>query len=201
MYAKTQYTKYGQQLILYSLYLIDRGIPINDIVLQWNFLKYLNVKFNHYGVEKNFNYERYNYVERISRFIRKDLKEFNLSFDLLEVCIKANDLKALPQLLQRKYQVNDCYVQIPLTTETLSELKENLHNTIMDIFKLEKQYDNTKNEKLWLHTVTDATSYFCTNLCGYGGHCKCFAEYMDNKNFYKKDHTNDLSFLKQLGII
>jgi RecB family exonuclease len=201
MYAKSQLTKYGQQLILYSLYLIDKGIPLENIVLRWNFLKYLNVQFNHYGKEKTYNYERYNYVERLSRFITKDLRELNLPESLLEQCIKDNSLKLLPQSLQDKYLVGDCYVNIPLTQETINDLKENLNSLIMDIFRLEKEYDMTKKESLWLKTVTDSSSYFCTNLCGYGGHCKCFAEYMEHKQMFNKEHRDDVDFLKQLGLV
>jgi len=201
MYAKSQLTKYGQQLILYSLYLIDKGIPLENIILQWNFLKYLNVKFNHYGKDKEYNYERYNYVERLSRFIKKDLKEMNVDESLIDQCIQDNNLKELPQALQDKYAIGDCYINIPLSQTIIEDLKEHLNSLIMDIFKLEKEYELTKKESLWFNTVTDATSYFCTNLCGYGGHCKCFAEYMQNKQMFTKDHRDDVEFLKELGLV
>ena len=205
MFPKSKIEQKGKQLTLYALYLIQNGIPVNRIKIKWNFLKYLNVSFTHNGKEKNYNYERHIYVSKLARFIKQDLKALNYNdtviSSIIEKNVEENTLKYLPLHIQDKYIVNDCYVDIPLTEETINNLKEYINFTILNIFELESNYAKTREETPWLKHVCDKDSYWCTNICGYGGHCRCFAEYMKSKNLYQTEHTDDVSFLSQLGLV
>lgn len=205
MFPKNKIPQKGQQLTLYALFLIQNGIPASNIRIKWNFLKYVNVSFIHKGVEKNYNYERHVLVAKLARFIRQDLKELKFKYDeitaILEICEQENSLNNLPQKVQDKYIINDCYVNIPITSSSIMSLQEYLHLTILNIFQLEKKYETTHDETPFHKEVCDSDSYWCTNICGYGGHCRCFSAYMSKKNIFNKEHSNDTDFLKQLGII
>jgi RecB family exonuclease len=213
IYTGEKIDKESKQLRLYALGLMQKGIPIDKIKCQWNFLKYCSVSFlQKNGKSKTMYCERNSWIAKMSNQIRialNDLKTYSEEEinSLIEKSINLNDASLLPNDVINKFTITDCYVDIPLSVEIINDLTNELNEKVIEIYTKEKEYEDTKDESIWYKTVTDKCSYFCFNLCGFtASQCSCYKEFLDNIKMFKKDNSSSMSdgtddWMRDLGLI
>jgi hypothetical protein len=194
----------------------QKGIPYEDIIARWNFLKYVNVTVTQAnGKTKVRQLERNNYVDKLSSSIKMWLKKskYTVSGEELDKCIETNTLDYLPEDVKDKFIVNDCYVEIEFTEDDITELKNNIIETINEIKNKTVEYDGLKDidkdqaERVWWQEVTDKQSFFMANLSDYSSKLhKPYAEYLENREMFldeenKSTDEDDGAWLKDLGLL
>lgn len=210
LYIGEKAVKESGQLVLYAESLIQRGIPINNIKIRWNFLKYCNITSQLKGIDKETKLHktreskelRDRWVSKIANNLKMWLKEDGYEEleieDMVQTSINNNDLDNIPKDIRDKYKIEDCYVYIPLTQELIDDLKENIIKTINEIEQKEKDYneyieqgDTDGAEHLFWTEVTEKNAFFFNNLCGYSSkQHKPYKEYLDNLNMWVKQDEN-----------
>jgi hypothetical protein len=204
------------QLLLYAEALIQLDVPIENIKIKWNFLKYVTVLQQQANGNTT---ERIILRNDIGESLRSSVKmwlnkskkytetEIN---EYLNMVSKTNDIKCLPSDIQLKYEISDCYVEIPFTLKDIDDLKEDIIKTIIEITKKENEYTKTKDENIFWEDVTDKNYYYFANLSGYSAYLnKPYKKYLDDnkgnnynknnsKNKNKVNSDDDLDWLSQL---
>ena len=211
IYTGKKIDKEKGQLVLYAEGLIQLGVPLEKIKIRWDFLKYVIVEVqqaNGKTTQRNIarNEIGTSLVSNAKMWLKRENcyseEEINSYLDLLSL---TNDISCLPEGIQIKYKISDCFVYIPFTQEEITNLKSDIVNTIVDISKKDNEYSKTKDEMVWWEEVTDADSYFFANLSGYSSFLhKPYAEYLDkrrssfNTSEDSKVDDEDLSWLEGL---
>ena len=214
IYKGSKYEHEKGQLLIYIEGMHQKGVPYEDIIARWNFLKYVNVTVAQAnGKTKVRQLERNNYVAQLETSIRMWMKKLsNLPEDmkehLIEECMANNTLDGLPVDVRSKFIVDDCYVEIDFTEDDINELKNHIIEIITEIKECEKQYnalvdiDKDAAEKVWWQEVTDSQSFFMANLSEYSANIhKPYAEYLENKQMFVNEQNNtddDMSWLEGL---
>ena len=214
IYKGDKYEHEKGQLLIYIEGMHQKGVPYEDIIARWNFLKYVNVTVTQAnGKTKVRQLERNNYVEKLSSTINMWLKKskYTISGEELDKCIETNTLDYLPDDVKDKFVVDDCYVEIDFTENDITELKNNIIETVNEIKEKEKEYNTLKDidkdqaERVWWQEVTDSQSFFMANLSDYSAKIhKPYAEYLENREMFldKQDNTDDdEEWLKDLGLV
>ena len=219
--TSTQYSgkaiaEHAAQLVLYSEALRQLGIPKDKIRCCWNFLKYVNVDCEQMnGKIKTRTIERYEIGEKLQASVKAWLKKLGYEdkmMEYLDVLVQTNDIKCLPEDVQSKYTINDCYVYVEDIWDFYEKLKEEIIETIAEINEKTEEYkclmsigDTEGAEKLFWDDEESlkAQSYYFNNLCGYSvTTIKPYKEYLDkmtadkNSNVFggkKKSAEEDLA--------
>lgn len=161
------------QLVIYAEGIRQAlNIPLEDIVCEWNFLKYATVLYEQKnGNIKERHVERNSIGESFVNTAKMWLKAFNYDDEQIESYIDemilGNTLDCLPEEVRSKFKIKDCYIEVPVTEEKIDELKTDITNTIHEFRKKEKEYIETKNEMLFWQDVTDKDSFRLATLSGY----------------------------------
>ena len=170
--GKTAEEKCGQ-LVVYAIGLNQTGIPMDKIKICWNFLKYVSIQYEQAnGAVKTREVERYKIGESLQANAKTWLKKLgyaNEADDYLKALLDTNSIDCLPEDVQKKYVISDCYVYIPLTEELINKWKETIILTIKDVKLREQDYKETKNDKVFWDTneSVQSQSYYFSTLCGY----------------------------------
>lgn len=201
IYIGEKAKKESAQLVLYAESLIQRGIPLEHIKIQWNFLKYCTIEYQLKGIDKETklhktktkNSLRTEWVKGIKNNLKMWLKEIGYDEleieDIVQTAIENNNLNNLPQELQNKYKINDCYVSIFLNQEVINNLKNNIIETLDEITEKTNEYNKTKNDKIFWTEIDKKNEYYFYCLCGYGRkQHKPFNEYLNNVNMFVQDN-------------
>ena len=163
------------QLVTYALALNQMGIPMNKIKIAWNFLKYVTVQYEQAnGTIKTRDIERFELGEKLQSNLKVWLKKLGYEDQMdeyLKMVIDTNSIECLPEDVQAKYVISDCFVYIDLTDKLIDSWVEDIITTIRDISLREKDWDETHSENVWWDTdeSVKAQSYYCSTLCGYSG--------------------------------
>jgi len=171
IYTGNTLAKNSGQLILYSIGLYQMGIPLNKIKPQFNFLKYVTVKYQQKnGVVKERNIERCKIGESLQSNARTWLKHFGYEPDeyLMEM-LDTNSINGLPEEVREKYEITDCHVDVVLDEETVQHWSNLITTTLKDIMLKEQDYKETKSDKCFWDDEEDIKeqSYYFANLCSY----------------------------------
>ena len=216
IYKGDKYEHEKGQLLIYIEGMHQKGVPYEDIIARWNFLKYVNVAVTQAnGKTKVRQLERNNYVEKLSSTINMWLKKskYTISGEELDKCIETNTLDYLPDDVKDKFVVDDCYVEIDFTENDITELKNNIIKTVNEINQKTDEYNQLKDidkeqaERVWWQDVTDKQSFFMANLSEYSANIhKPYAEYLENREMFLNNDSNtsdddDESWLKDLGLV
>ena len=130
--------------------------------------------------------------------------------DYLNLLLQTNDLSVLPIEVQEKYEIDDCYVFVPLTDELIQHWEQYVKNTIDMIRRKETEYKLTNDEFIWWDSEEQIKmqSYYLANLCEYSPNLhKPYAAYIEKYNSEKSldllsnshhDNQDDLSWLNDL---
>lgn len=172
------------------------GISLDDIVCEWNFLKYVTVTIEQKnGNKKDRHLERNTIGENLVNTAKMWLKQFGYENDLdhyIDEMVLKNNLDCLPDEVRAKFSIRDCYVQIPLSEEKIQDLKDNIINTVEEITKKEREYSISGDENIFWQEVTDADEFRLQTLSGYSRKLhKPLDKYLTEKElFTKKDEEN-----------
>ena len=227
--TSTQYSgkaieEHAAQLVLYSEALRQLGVPKDKIRCCWNFLKYVNIDCEQMnGKIKTRTIERYEIGEKLQASVKAWLKKLGYEdkmIEYLDALAQTNDIKCLPEDVQSKYAIKDCYVYVDDIWDFYEKLKEEIIKTIEEINKKTEEYkclieigDIESAEALFWDDEESlkAQSYYYNNLCGYSiPTIKPYKQYLD-KITAEKDgdvfggtknnddlEENDLSWLNDL---
>ena len=173
------------QLVTYALALNEMGIPMDKIKIAWNFLKYCTVQYTQANLEvKTREIERFELGEKLQANLKVWLKKLGYKDKMdeyLKMVIDTNSIECLPEDVQAKYKISDCYVYVDLTDDLINYWKNDIITTIKDIALREKDYEETNSENVWWDTdeSVKAQSYYFSTLCGYSGTLhKPYGEYL-----------------------
>lgn len=185
--------EHSGQLTVYAIALMQLGVPIEKIKIGFNFLKYVSIQYEQKnGAVKTRDVERCKIGESLQSNAKVWLKEFGYADkmdDYLKLLLDTNSISVLPEKVQKKYTISDCYVYIPLTNSLVDKWTNDIITTIRDIKLREKDYQETKNDKAFWDTneSVQAQSYYFATLCGYSPNLhKPYAEYLNRLDAMKK---------------
>jgi hypothetical protein len=106
---------------------------------------------------------------------------------LASTAVNQNSLLVLPQSIQDKYWIEDCFLECEFTNESVQECKEWIINTVNEIESITDQ----KVENYPPVEINDKKKYFCFNLCG-RPKCPYLLKYKyDNIDTYKKNKSQE----------
>lgn len=194
--GKTAEEKCGQ-LIVYVISFLQAGIPLEKIKACWNFLKYATIQYEQAnGAVKTRDVERYKIGESLQTNAKMWLKKFGYedrADDYLKLLLDTNDIKCLPEEVQEKYVVSDCYVYVPITEKLINKWIDTIVTAIKDVKLREADYEETHNELCFWDSEENvkAQSYYFSTLCGYSGNLhKPYGEYL--KKFEAAQNGQDM---------
>lgn len=208
IYTGEKILKEGKQLTLYAMGIHQQGIPLENIKIRWNFLKYAMVThMQKNGKEKNTKAERHLLVAKMKTSLRMFLKDLNKYTEdeiegLLDQGVMLNSMSIFPQEIQDKYVIRDCYVEIPLSKESITNLENSLNQTIHRICTMEKEYETIKHkekdtpraEKLWYKEIEAKNSFFCYNICSFTAkQCSCYKDFLERENLFKNNDNKKVT--------
>lgn len=208
------------QLTVYSIALIQNGVPVDKIKAGFNFLKYATIQYEQAnGVIKSRDVERCKIGESLQSNAKMWLKKLGYegeSDDYLKMLIDTNSIEVLPEDVQAKYKISDCYVYIPLDQKLIDKWIDTITSTIQDIVLREKDYKKTKSDACFWDTDESVKkeSYYFATLCGYSANLhKPYQKYLEKLDAKKNgdifgnvgdvskvicDSDDDLSWLNDI---
>ena len=225
IYKGKKAEKESAQLVLYSEALRQKGFPKDKIKARWAFLKYVDIDCEQVnGKIKTRTVERSEIGNSLQASAKTWLKKYGYEDDLLvylDALAQSNDIKVLPEDVQKKFIVKDCYVYIDNIWDLYNELKDEIIETIAEINDKTEKYNELKDTNLeaaehlfWDDDETlKAQGYYFNNLCGYNiPTVKPYKQYLDrinadksldllglnNKNQNEVKEEDDLSWLNDL---
>ena len=225
IYKGKKAEKESAQLVLYSEALRQKGFPKDKIKARWAFLKYVDIDYEQVnGKTKTRTVERAEIGTALQASVKTWLKKYGYEDDMLmylDALAQSNDIKVLPEEVQKKFVIKDCYVYIDNIWDLYDELKEEIITTITEINEKTEKYNELKDTDLEVaeHLFWDddetlkAQSYYFNNLSGYRiSTIKPFADYLNrinadknldllglnNKNKNETEEEDNLSWLKDL---
>ena len=170
------------QLVVYALGMSQLGVPIDKIKIAWNFLKYVSVQVTQAnGAVKIREIERAELGEKLQANAKTWLKKYCNSADevdeYLKLLLDTNSIKCLPEEVQKKYIISDCYMYVPLTDDLIKKWTDDILLNIKDIELREKDYTENKAQGLseidcsrafWdSDEAVEKNSFYFSTLCAY----------------------------------
>lgn len=184
-YSKKALEEHSGQLTVYVIALMQMGVPLNKIRAAFNFLKYCTVEYQQAnGQTKTRDIERFELGEKLQTNISMWLKKLGYEEqvdDYLKMVIDTNSLECLPEEVQKKYIINDCYCFIDLNEKLVDKWQKEIIATIRDIELRRDDWNETHNEKIWWDSEDSvkAQSYYFATLSGFSGALhKPYGEYL-----------------------
>lgn len=150
LYKGNDIYAHQKQLLLYTLGLNQLGIPLDQIAIRWNFLKYTNVTFTHMinvsYVEKDKPKTscclKSEWVSKVKTQLKKDIVEYYANQGqvfatkelkaMIDKCVEDNSLESLPKAIQDMYVLEDVVKTVrrhkwakesPIQTQIRKDLK------------------------------------------------------------------------------
>lgn len=184
------------QLVLYAIGMNQMGIPFDKIRIAWNFLKYCSIQYEQAnGDIKTREVERCKIGESLQTNCRMWLKKLGYADevdDYLKLLIDTNNIAVLPEEVQQKYVISDCYVYVDLTQKLIDKWTGYVILTIKDICLRENDYEETGSEMCFWESDDDVEkqSYYLATLCGYSANLhKPYQKYLERLEA-KKNNTD-----------
>lgn len=207
IYKGEKLKKESGQLFLYAEGIRQKtGKPLSDIIVQYNFLKYVTVQcLQTNGSWKERYIERNAIGESLINSAKMWLKKLGYNpDDYIDNVVLLNSIDTLPTDVKEKFIIEDCYVSVPMTEEIIQSLKEDIIKTIHEIEIKTKEYESTKNERLFWKDVSKDDEYKLAVLSGYSRkHHKPYDEYLKEQEMFntkEKDsgEDSDMDWLNDL---
>lgn len=172
-YSKKALEEHSGQLTVYAIALMQLGVPLERIKCAFNFLKYCTVEYEQAnGVIKSRDVERFELGEKLQSNLRVWLKKLgyeNQMDEYLKMVIDTNSLACLPDNVQEKYKISDCYCYIDLNEDLVKKWTKEIIATIKDIELRRADYEQTHSINVWWDNEESvkAQSYYFATLSGY----------------------------------
>lgn len=184
------------QLVLYAEGIRQAlNIPLNDIVCEWNFLKYVTVTYK----QKNGNFkdrfvERNKIGESLVNTAKMWLKDAGYEDNIdkyIDEMVLENNIDCLPREVREKFIIKDCYIQVSLSEEEIEDLKNNIISTVAEINLKTEEYEQSKDENIFWQDVTDADEFRLATLSGYSRKLhKPYDAYLKKKEIFNKQEDD-----------
>lgn len=202
IYTGEKINKEKGQLVLYALGESQRGWKIEDIIIRWCFTKYVSVEVTEKkGNTKIRNIERNEIGNKLSASAKmwlKDTKRYTedeIESYLTEMLI-LNTIENLPEDVQSKFKISECYVEIPFNQSEIDELVSKIVETIIEAKKKEVHYEKTKDDTVFCQEIDKTNSYFVATLSGYSSKLhKPYKFYLDELANKEKERESDNDLL------
>lgn len=180
------------------------GIPLEDIICEWNFLKYVTVTYEQKNGKKKDRYIERNVIgESLVNTAKMWLKEFGYEDDIdffVDKMVLENTLDYLPEEVRNKFEIKDCYVQVPLSEEKIDELKSDIADTIHEFREKEKEYKETEDEMLFWQDVTDTDAFRLATLSSYSRKLhKPYDVYLKEQEMFKMNTEDSFDEIEKSG--
>lgn len=180
------------QLVLYAEGIRQMlGLPLEDIVCEWNFLKYVTATIEQKNGKKKDRYIERNVIgESLINTAKMWLKNFGYEDEVekyIDEMVINNNIDCLPDEVREKFEIKDCYVQVLLSEEKIQDLKNDIKSTVEEINEKCREYKDTGDEKVFWQEVTDSDAFRLQNLSGYSRKLhKPLDEYLSKKEMFLK---------------
>lgn len=191
-YSKKALEEHSGQLTVYAIALTQLGVPLNKIRCAFNFLKYCTVEYEQAnGIRKSRDIERFELGEKLQSNLQVWLKRLGYEDqmdDYLKMVLDTNGIECLPEDVQAKYKISDCYCYIDLNEELVNKWTDEIIVTIKDIELRKADYEKTHSENVWWDTdeSVKAQSYYFSTLSGYSANLhKPYAEHLKRLDIAK----------------
>lgn len=197
-YSGAAIESHGKQLMLYAEGMRQlTKLPLENIICEWNFLKYVIVSYEQKnGTIKERYIERNVIGESLVNTAKMWLKHFGYEDKIEEYVdemILNNDINCLPDEVRSKFKISDCYVQVPLSESNIKSLKQDIIETVSEIKNKENEYSNTKDEKVFWQEVTPGDEFRLQTLSGYSRKLhKPLDEYLRQKEMFMTSESKDI---------
>ncbi len=212
LYKGEKLLKESGQLYLYSEGIHQKtGVPYEDIIIRFNFMKYVDVTYmQKKGDKKSRQIERNAIGKNLQSNTKMWLKSFEYSEDEIDMylaqMVDTNGIECLPIEVQEKFEIDDCYVEVEVSEDIINKHKEYITNIIVDIVKKENEFSKSGDKNVFWSEISKGNSYYFANLSGYSSvihepYCKWLQE-QDFNNGIKvvedKSIIEDLSWLDDI---
>ena len=184
-YSKKALEEHSGQLTVYAIALMQLGIPLEKIRCAFNFLKYCTVEYEQAnGTVKTRDIERFELGEKLQSNLKVWLKKLGYEDqmdDYLKMVIDTNGIECLPEDVQAKYKILDCYCYIDLNEDLVDKWINEITANIKDIELRKADWEEAHNENIWWDNEESvkAQSYYFSTLCGYSANLhKPYAEHL-----------------------
>lgn len=173
------------QLVCYAMWFIQKWhIPIEDIHLHFNFLKYCTITYEQANKKiKSMNVERRLLGEKLQTPCKMWLKKFGYNpDDYLPQVLDTMNVKCLPQEVQEKFTISDCYVEVPLTGEQIEYWRNYVIDTIKEIESAVLDYEVFDNIDMFYDTIDEVKteSFYYATLSEYSANMNpCYKKYLE----------------------
>lgn len=194
------------QLVLYAGAMRQlTNMPVENLVGRWNFLKYVEVEYTlakgdkrtriveRNGIGKALKANARTWLKKEEGLTDVEIEDYLDAMAAEDKDYTNNSIEVLPQSVQDKYVIRDCYVEIPLTQKVIDDLMKEMEGVIDEVVAKTKEYDKTKDENIFWQDVTAQSSYFMANLSDYSHKIhKPYAEYLKGLKIFNDDEREDL---------
>lgn len=212
IYKGDKLLKESGQLLLYGEGIHQKTkMPYKDIIIRFNFMKYVNVTYTQKkGDKKIRQIERNAIGEKLQSNAKTWLKHFKYEEDeieiLLDQMLNTNRINCLPKEVQEKFEIDDCFIEVELNEEIVKEHIKKIIDLIAEIEEKESTYKLTKNKDIFWQDVAKDNSYYHANLSGYSANIhepyKKYLDEFENKEGRKvledKSLVEDLAWLDDI---
>lgn len=187
------------QLLLYAEGIRQTlNISLEDIVCEWNFMKYVTVTYEQKnGKLKDRFIERNKIGESLVNTAKMWLKNAGYEDDIdkyIDEMVLNNNIDCLPREVREKFAIKDCYVQVHPSEEKINKLRGDIIATVAVINKKIEEYKRSNNENIFWQDVTDADEFRLATLSGYSRKLhKPYDAYLKERElFNKQEDENDI---------
>ena len=172
------------QLVCYAMSFMNKGIPLSKIHLHFNFLKYCTIAYEQAnGKIKEMNVERRLLGEKLQTPCKMWLKKFGYDVDeYLPKILDTMDIKCLPQEVQDKFQIKDCYVEVPLDKDIIKYWNNYVVDTINNIEGAIMNYEIFDDDSMFQDSIDEvaAQSFYYATLSEYSTNLNlCYKKYIE----------------------
>ena len=197
------------QLKLYAIMFSNNyNVPIENIKIGWNFLKYVKVDYlQKNGKIKTSNIERHELDVKLQAKVKTVAKSLGYSdediqnfYEIMSKNLKQhknnNIFDGMPPEFNNYFTIRDCFVEIPFDKEKAKEFIDYVLEQIELMDSKIEAYNLTQDENLFWLDVTKENSFFFINLCGYTAkNHKPLAKYLEGlQSFDRPVQENDSEF-------
>lgn len=203
------------QLYTYAIYVCNMGFPVEKIKLRWNFMKYVNVECEQANGESKIRTilrcelgkDLYSSAKMWFKKLKYNGKPTEEQMEHIEECLigfaKTNDISCLPEDVQSKFNIEDCYVYIDCNKKVLEQFIDEVCKDLDEANRKMKEYEKSKDKMIWWTEVTDKDFYFHANLSGYSkkyhlGYAKYLDDLKKKEEENKKQSNNEEDLIKEL---
>ena len=186
-YNKKALEEHSGQLTVYAIALTQLGVPLEKIRCAFNFLKYCTVEYEQAnGTVKSRDIERFELGEKLQSNLKVWLKKLGYEDqmdDYLKMVVDTNGIECLPEDVQAKYKISDCYCFIDLDEDLVNKWTNEIVANIKDIELRKADWEEMHNENVWWDNEESVKvqSYYFSTLSRYSANLhKPYGEYLKN---------------------